>query len=121
MATKKRLRPMLLALAAVGAASSSPAREAAAFAPLDITNLYCVANGASSSGEGTGTCIASVSGGTGVYTYSWEPEPIRTYDGGSQARIPCLLGSDLEVWLTVTDSNGATAFEATTFFCGEAN
>lgn len=68
--------------------------------------------------RGTGTCVATVTGGTGIYTYSWEPEPVRV--SGNRARIPCILNSNQNVWLTVTDSNGASAFFATSFFCDEA-
>ncbi|HEX2202751.1 MAG TPA: hypothetical protein VHG91_05625 [Longimicrobium sp.] len=114
---KKRFRSVLLALTALGVASASPTREAAAFTPLNITDVYCLPNGASYGGGGTGSCVATVTGGTGVYTYSWEPEPVST--SGSRARIPCVLGSYQNVWLTVTDSNGATDFFATSFFCGE--
>jgi hypothetical protein len=107
------------ACAAVGLMGASPPHGTAPSQTLTINYVSCYSNGASSTGDGTGSCFASVSGGTGIYTYSWEPEPVSS--SGSRARIPCILESPRNVWLTVTDSNGATAFFATSFFCGRAD
>jgi hypothetical protein len=113
----KHFRAVAFACTAISLMGSSPAQGTAASRTLTIVELSCLPNGASPNGDGTGTCVASVTGGTGIYTYSWEPEPERMT--GNRARIPCILDYDRNVWLTVTDSNGATAFEATSFFCGE--
>lgn len=114
----RHVRALAFACAAVGLTGFSSPQGTAPAQTLTINDVNCLSNGASWTGEGSGTCSSSVSGGTGVYTYSWEPQPERDY--GSWARIPCILGSNRNVWLTVTDSNGATAFFATSFFCGEA-
>lgn len=114
----RHLGAFAFACAAVGLLGASPPHGTAPSQTLTITSVSCLSNGASSTGDGTGTCFASVTGGTGIYTYAWEPEPVRS--SGNSARIPCILNSSRNVWLTVTDSNGATAFFATSFFCGEA-
>lgn len=112
----QKFRAVAFACAALGLMGSSPAQSTAPSRTLNITDVYCLPNGASSGGGGTGSCVASVTGGTGIYTYSWEPEPVST--SGSRARIPCPLDNYQNVWLTVTDSNGARDFFATSFFCG---
>lgn len=115
-----RALPVALALA-LATAILGPAAALATTTSLDITNVWCVSNGASPNGEGTGACSATVTGGTGTYSYTWEPQPIFTTNGGSWARIPCTLGYYQNVWLTVTDSGGATDTFSTGFFCGEAH
>jgi hypothetical protein len=112
----KHFRAVAFVCAAISLVGFSPAQGTAPSRTL-TADVSCLPNGASPNGDGTGSCVAIVSGGTGSYTYSWEPEPERT--SGDRARIPCILNSYRNVWLTVTDSNGATAFASTSFFCDE--
>ena len=112
----KQFRAAALACAAVGVMGAAPAPEIVAARSL-AASVSCLPNGASPSGGGTGACVASVTGGTGIYSYAWEPEPERV--SGNRARIPCVLNNYQNVIVTVTDSNGATATATTTFYCGE--
>lgn len=91
---------------------STPIAPSRAAAPPPLTcNLDCYALG-----HGHMQCEATVGGGTGSYSYSWTPTP--TAGGGALMISNCTQGHYYNASVSVTDSNGATAGDSDTFFCG---
>ena len=111
----KQIQAAALVFATAGLMGAAPAAEIGAVRSLSAS-VSCLPNGASPAGYGTGSCVVSATGGTGIYSYAWEPEAERI--SGNRARIPCTLENYQNVIVTVTDSNGATATATTTFYCG---
>lgn len=113
MARTSRFRSLVaLTVAATGLLGSTPAPSRAMTA-LQIDYMYCL-----STGHGRAECQSSVSGGTGSYTYTWNPRPYAGPQG--HVLIYCTAYSYKTVTLTVTDSSGATSTVQNTFYCGDA-
>lgn len=64
-------------------------------------------------------CDGTVSGGTGVYTYSWNILYKSRYDGaaGSTITVSCAVGTTRSVTFSVQDSSGATASKTASVYC----
>jgi hypothetical protein len=129
MIRTRQLRAVAVALAAVGmmgstamqgaaspAAAPQPSPARAFRTPLYLYNLYCL-----STGNGTAWCYAEARGGTGGYTYTWDPQ---LYAGSSETGgsgfIYCTPYRDNDVVLTARDSSGATLTAYSTVYCGDA-
>jgi hypothetical protein len=102
---------LLLIIAAVGLFAVSLVPGVAS-SSLSV-DFYCL-----SLGHGRLECHAQGIGGTGGYTYTWQPTPI--LGSGSFVIIRCTNGQNKTVSVTVKDSSGATASASGTFFCGAA-
>jgi hypothetical protein len=102
-------------VAGLAAFAPAPAAAPAGDASTLSVSLYCI-----SLGHGRFECQYSVSGGTGVYTYSWNPAPTFGGNGGGTAIVPCTAYRNKTVTLTVTDSNGESGTASGTFYCGDA-
>lgn len=81
--------------------------------------MYCEPLGAQRNGWGAALCRVYLSGGTGIYSYTWNAPPIHAYSDGAQ--LPCGLGAYATIIVTVTDSNGAIFTTSDTFLCNEAD
>jgi hypothetical protein len=101
----KRLFVLLLLTAATVSTSTPVHASGPAIDFLDCINK----------GPGRLHCLASVSGGTGIYTYTWMPAP--SYGSGGSVTIDCYANYQA-VTVTVTDSSGATASRSGDFYCG---
>jgi hypothetical protein len=109
---------LLLVLAAflvpAGRSSAAPAAQAAlAVDSLDCWKVAWVAQL---------QCVATVSGGTGGYTVTWQPTP--TSSGAYSATefymtAPCNpgRGAYTPAYVVVKDSSGAQAFDAMSVLC----
>lgn len=83
---------------------------------LDV-GMYCI-----SLGHQRLECHFEVSGGTGVYTYQFTPPASRVAADVGIAIVPCARAYSLQtVYLTVTDSSGATGSASATEYCGDAD
>jgi hypothetical protein len=107
----RRIRALVLAVAAFGLLVVPVERSAA-------STLYLVLS-CRPTGNQTLHCTASVGGGTGIYTYQWTPEPFVGSEGN--VLIHCTWAYSYQtVYLTATDSNGATVSDSTVGYCGDA-
>ncbi|WP_194909513.1 hypothetical protein [Catenulispora rubra] len=78
--------------------------------PAHATSLYASAD-CSSSGGGHFVCVATVTGGTAPYAYSWTPIYNAAIRGGANGQVVigvCDVNRQGSLDLTVTDSTGAT-------------
>lgn len=107
------IRALALAVVAVGILVISGKSGAAPRRTLSV-GIYCI-----SLGHQRLECSADASGGSGSYTYQWTPTPII---GNQNAIIRCARAYSYQtVSVTVTDSsNGATAGDSGSFYCGDA-
>lgn len=115
--SNKRILALTLAAAVVAAVLLAvPVDRGAARTTLTVS-LYCI-----SAGNQRLDCQAYPSGGSGTYVYyHWTPTPVSGYQGYQYALIPCARAyANQTASVTVTDSNGATASDSQTAFCGEA-
>ncbi len=101
-------RILALVLAIVGVLLTLPVQRGAARTALSASP-YCLYLGFIRF-----ECHAEADGGTGSYTYQWTPTPTV---GGEIAIMPCANGYRT-VYLTVTDSCGATFSTSTKGYCG---
>ncbi|HEY0735800.1 MAG TPA: hypothetical protein VGD69_12890 [Herpetosiphonaceae bacterium] len=64
-------------------------------------------------------CDGYVSGGTGIYTYSWNILYKSRYDGAASSTITvsCSIGTTRSVTFSVQDSSGATASKSVNVYC----
>jgi hypothetical protein len=118
MARFASIRPLAVLAAAVGglaAAAPAPAPQPAAEGKALNVSLYCI-----SLGHGRFECQYDVTGGNGVYTYSWNPTPTIGGNGGGTAIVRCNAYQYRTVSLTVSDSNGQTGSASGSFYCGDA-
>ncbi len=108
---------MLLVAGGVPGPSASAAGMAAPPAPLTVS-LAC----------GTASlfpplnflgCTATVSGGTGIYTYTWFPSSTVLFPagGGNTFSGNCFAGTVVSVGVLVTDTAGATGKASTKLTC----
>lgn len=111
-----RTRALTMAFAAVlGLTGAAPAPRPAADAATFTVMLYCLPIG-----QARFHCTTTVSGGTSPYTYSFSPTPIWGGGSWSEAIVPCTAYRNRTVTVTVTDANGATAYDSGVFYCGDA-
>jgi hypothetical protein len=112
----RRIRALVLAVAAVAVLPAVPVERGAARTTLSVS-LYCI-----SAGHKRLDCQAYPSGGSGTYVYyHWTPTPVGGYQGAPYALIPCARAyANQTASVTVTDSNGATASTSATAYCGDA-
>ncbi|HEY0734744.1 MAG TPA: hypothetical protein VGD69_07535 [Herpetosiphonaceae bacterium] len=99
------------------AAALATAHSAAAVEPLTITSLKC-----ENLGAGKALCDATVTGGTGSYTYTWSKlvggTPMNSWtttDGSTMTG--CTVGTTNYFRLVVQDSAGATASATRGVYC----
>lgn len=104
-----RIRALALIIAVVGLLATSVIPGAAS-TTLSVDLVYC-----SSLGGGSFECYATLSGGTGPYTYTWTPTPVVNH--GYYMTGNCTVGRPKVVHLTVTDSTGATDSQSGSFQC----
>ncbi|MBV9787497.1 MAG: hypothetical protein JOZ51_04955 [Chloroflexi bacterium] len=64
-------------------------------------------------------CDGYASGGTGVYSYSWNVAYKSRYDGAASSTITvsCTVGTWRSVTFSVQDSSGATASKTVNVYC----
>lgn len=103
----------LVLIVAVACLLGIPSKSGAAPTTLTV-GMYCI-----SLGHARLECHVEVNGGTPPYSYTWTPP--RTGGSNTIAIIPCARAySNQTVYLTVTDSLGATASTSDTHYCGDA-
>jgi hypothetical protein len=114
-------------LSEIGTGSPNRLLNSTLAVPLTVS-LYCDPYDQSGGwyGYGSHTCFAYGSGGSGRYSYSWDNAYEVYYDSGSQlshAEVNCyfhyVYGNSwpITVWVTVTDSDGRTAYAGQTVPC----
>jgi hypothetical protein len=113
MRTAHRIRSLKLAAVVLGAGGILSSSLPASAATLTVTSLACNVY------HGGFTCTAYVSGGTGVYSYTWNQTAKFRTDGadGSYIAVSCTVGTSRRVSFFVTDSAGATASATTIVYC----
>ena len=116
MSWNRRVRSLVVLAAAAGGLLGVSASPGSARTPLSIDQLYC-----QPSGWGTMSCTATVSGGTGSYTYTWRPAPYNSGElnpGEPYMTAPCSLEYLTPASLTVTDGS-TTVIGSTSVDCRE--
>jgi hypothetical protein len=112
--SNKRILPFVLAAAAV-AILVVPGKSGAPRRTVDV-GMYCI-----SLGHQRLECHFEVTGGTAPYTYQFTPPASRIAEDVGIAIVPCARAYSLQtVYLTVTDSYGATGSIQDTHYCGDA-
>lgn len=112
--SRKRILALTLTVAVL-ALLAAPVRRSAARTGLN-SSVFC-----DSQGHQVLECFAEAFGGTGSYTYQWNPTPFGTGNDGSYALVHCgPVGTNETVSVTVTDSSGATSSSYYVAFCGDA-
>ncbi|MEY9856075.1 hypothetical protein ABH935_001679 [Catenulispora sp. GAS73] len=104
-AARRRTRRATVPLAALLTATAFTVATPAHATALDAT-ASC-----SSSGGGHFVCVATVSGGTAPYAYSWTPIYNAVIRNGANSQVMiglCDVNRQSAVDLTVTDSTGAS-------------
>jgi hypothetical protein len=84
---------------------------------LAVTSLTC------ETGVRALYCDGWVSGGTGVYTYTWSPASSLRHDYATHSEVTysCVVGTYVNMTFTVRDSSGATASKSKSAYCSGAN
>jgi hypothetical protein len=111
--SNKRMLALVLAIAIV-VLLAVPMQRGAARTTIGVS-LFC-----DSQGHQVLECFATVNGGTGSYTnYQWTPTEFA--GGGDYVLVHCgPVYHNQTVYLTVTDSNGATGSGSFVAYCGDA-
>ena len=111
----------LALIVAVAALLGIPGKSGAA-PTAPYVSLYCI-----SLGHQRLECHVAAYGGTAPYSYQWTPPktPAGSSTGGEGqeviAIIPCARAyANQTVYVTATDSIGATGSASTTCYCGDA-
>jgi hypothetical protein len=108
MRNSHRIRASAVAALAVFGVGVSPLPAQAT--TLTITGIYC------ESTTHAVICEAFVSGGTPAYTYTWGPGNVPP-SSSSMNTFYCPPYTTMNVYLTVRDSLGATAYKSTSAYC----
>jgi len=113
--TSRRAIGLLVATCALALAPLTP--TAAAPKPLSVF-VGCAQHGIDYN-QGSFSCSAYVSGGTGSYSYNWSPvlNADIGQNGGDYVLGSCTLGRTARVNLVVTDSSGASVASVGRFYC----
>ena len=119
--SKTNLIRVLVLVVAIAGLLGVP-RKSDAFPSTSVSvGIFCI-----SLGHQRVECHATASGGTAPYTFQWTPPQSTggTTGGENQeviAIIRCARAYSLQtVYVTATDSTGATDTASTTCFCGDA-
>jgi hypothetical protein len=110
------MQPEAAAPAAARATAITPG-DATTSSVLTVTGLYCADEGGGGTYYNLTSCMASASGGTGGYTWSWNVIVTHQSDGGSNSYIEGVCTDSYPVTVTVRDGAGATASLSNTFPC----